>query len=79
MAAITPIKYAETSTGGVRNSMRDFVSNLPNIYNQYLAILDRNRQRALQDAQFAEGIRQFDEAQALSKEQFAAQNLQNLS
>lgn len=79
MAAITPIKYAETSTGGVRNPMRDFVSNLPNIYNQYLTILDRNRQRELQETQFAEGKRQFDEAQALSKEQFAAQNLQNLN
>ena len=53
MAAITPIKYAETSTGGVRNPMRDFVSNLPNIYNQYLTILDRNRHRELQEAQFA--------------------------
>jgi len=78
MAAITPIKYAETSTGGVRNPMRGFVSNLPNIYNQYLTILDRNRQRELQDAQFAESKRQFDEAQALAKEQFEAQNLQNL-
>lgn len=79
MAAITPIKYAETSTGGVRNPMRDFVSNLPNIYNQYLTILDRNRQRELQEAQFDESKRQFDEAQALAKEQFEAQNLQNLN
>jgi hypothetical protein len=79
MAAITPIKYAETSTGGVRNPMRDFVSNLPNIYNQYLTILDRNRQRELQDAQFAEGKRQFEEAQALRQQEFEAQNLQNLA
>jgi len=79
MAAITPIKYAETSTGGVRNPMRDFVSNLPNIYNQYLTILDRNRQRELQDAQFAEGKRQFEEAQALKQQEFEAQNLQNLA
>lgn len=78
MAAITPIKYAETSTGGVRNPMRDFVSNLPNIYNQYLTILDRNRQRKLQDAQFAESKRQFEETQKLNREQFVAQNLQNL-
>lgn len=78
MAAITPIKYAETSTGGVRNSMRDFVSNLPNIYNQYLTILDRNRQRELQDAQFAESKRQFEEAQALKQQELEAQNLQNL-
>ena len=79
MAAITPIKYAETSTGGVRNPMRDFVSNLPNIYNQYLTILDRNRQRELQDAQFAESKRQFEEAQALEQQKFEAQNLQNLA
>jgi hypothetical protein len=79
MAAITPIKYAETSTGGVRNPMRDFVSNLPNIYNQYLTILDRNRQRELQDAQFTEGKRQFDEAQALEQEKFRAENLKNLN
>jgi hypothetical protein len=79
MAAITPIKYAETSTGGVRNPMRDFVSNLPNIYNQYLTILDRNRQRELQDAQFAESKRQFEEAQALKQQEFEAQNLQNLA
>lgn len=79
MAAITPIKYAETSTGGVRNPMRDFVSNLPNIYNQYLTILDRNRQRELQEAQFAEGKRQFEEAQALEQEKFKSQNLQNLA
>lgn len=79
MAAITPIKYAETSTGGVRNPMRDFVSNLPNIYNQYLTILDRNRQRDLQDAQFAESKRQFEEAQALEQQKFEAQNLQNLA
>lgn len=78
MAAITPIKYAETSTGSVRNPMRDFVSNLPNIYNQYLTILDRNRQRELQDAQFAESKRQFEEAQALEQQKFEAQNLQNL-
>ena len=78
MAAITPIKYAETSTGGVRNPMRDFVSNLPNIYNQYLTILDRNRQRELQEAQFAEGKRQFEEAQALEQQKLGAQNLQNL-
>lgn len=79
MAAITPIKYAETSTGGVRNPMRDFVSNLPNIYNQYLTILDRNRQRELQDAQFTESKRQFEETQALEQEKFKAQNLQNLN
>ena len=79
MAAITPIKYAETSTGGVRNPMREFVSNLPNIYNQYLTILDRNRQRELQDAQFAESKRQFEEAQALEQQKFEAQNLQNLA
>jgi hypothetical protein len=79
MVAITPIKYAETSTGGVRNPMRDFVSNLPNIYNQYLTILDRNRQRELQDAQFAESKRQFEEAQALEQQKFEAQNLQNLA
>ena len=79
MAAITPIKYAETSTGGVRNPMRDFVSNLPNIYNQYLTILDRNRQRELQEAQFAEGKRQFEEEQALEQQKFEAQNLQNLA
>ena len=79
MAAITPIKYAETSTGGVRNPMKDFVSNLPNIYNQYLTILDRNRQRDLQEAQFAEGKRQFEEAQALEQQKFEAQNLQNLA
>jgi len=79
MAAITPIKYAETSTGGVRNPMRDFVSNLPNIYNQYLTILDRNRQRELQDAQFAESKRQFEEAQALEQQKLEAQNLQNLA
>lgn len=79
MAAITPIKYAETSTGGVRNPMRDFVSNLPNIYNQYLTILDRNRQRDLQDAQFAESKRQFGEAQALEQQKFEAQNNQNLA
>ncbi len=79
MAAITPIKYAETSTGGVRNPMRDFVSNLPNIYNQYLTILDRNRQRDLQEAQFAEGKRQFEEAQALEQQKLKAQNLQNLA
>lgn len=79
MAAITPIKYAETSTGGVRNPMRDFVSNLPNIYNQYLTILDRNRQRELQDAQFAESKRQFEESQALKQQEFEAQNLQNLA
>ena len=79
MAAITPIKYAETSTGGVRNPMRDFVSNLPNIYNQYLTILDRNRQRDLQDAQFAESKRQFGEAQALERGKFESQNLQNLA
>ena len=78
MAAITPIKYAETSTGGVRNPMRDFVSNLPNIYNQYLTILDRNRQRELQEAQFAESKRQFEEAQALKQQELGAQNLQNL-
>ncbi len=78
MAAITPIKYAETSTGGVRNPMREFVSNLPNIYNQYLTILDRNRQRELQDAQFAESKRQFEEAQALEQQKLEAQNLQNL-
>jgi hypothetical protein len=79
MAAITPIKYAETSTGSVRNPMRDFVSNLPNIYNQYLTILDRNRQRELQDAQFAESKRQFEEAQALEQQKLEAQNLQNLA
>ena len=79
MAAITPIKYAETSTGSVRNPMREFVSNLPNIYNQYLTILDRNRQRDLQDAQFAEGKRQFEEAQALEQQKFEAQNQQNLA
>lgn len=79
MAAITPIKYAGTSTGGVRNPMRDFVSNLPNIYNQYLTILDRNRQRELQDAQFAESKRQFEEAQALEQEKFRAENLKNLN
>ena len=79
MAAITPIKYAETSTGGVRNAMRDFVSNLPNIYNQYLTILDRNRQRKLQEAQFAEGKRQFEEAHALEQEKFRAENLKNLN
>ncbi len=79
MAAITPIKYAETSTGGVRNPMRDFVSNLPNIYNQYLTILDRNRQRELQNAQFAESKRQFEEKQALEQQKFDAQNLQNLA
>lgn len=79
MAAITPIKYAETSTGGVRNPMRDFVSNLPNIYNQYLTILDRNRQRKLQEAQFAEGKRQFEEAHALEQEKFRAENLKNLN
>ena len=78
MAAITPIKYAETSTGGVRNPMKDFVSNLPNIYNQYLTILDRNRQRDLQDAQFAESKRQFDESLAIEGDKLKALEQANI-